>query len=328
MIIVTGDLHFSANPRNAYRDAFIDWLYKYADKTDTTDIIILGDLTDAKDEHGAELVNRVVGHLHALSKQCRVHILTGNHDYVNAESPFFEFSRFIPNVTWYSKPTVETLGIGNCLFLPHTHNWKKEWPPHLKKRYIDYVFTHCTVEGATGGFGHKLHGVPLDVFKNQRQVISGDIHGPQKVGNVTYVGAPYTINFGDDYVGRILQIQNGKVESVRVFLPQKELLVADSLAELKIRAKHQLRKGDIIKVEYNLKQHDQERWYDIKREIKEWGEERDYVMDSIVPVMEIQTTSYKKVDVASDDALITTYAKSVQASPQTLARGLKLAARS
>jgi DNA repair exonuclease SbcCD nuclease subunit len=324
--LVTGDLHFSANPLNAYRDKFVGWLYDRIENRGITDLIILGDLTDAKDEHGAELVNRVVGHLHALSRLCPVYILTGNHDYVNQESPFFAFVRRMDNIHWYNTPTQETTinDIGNCLFLPHTNDWAKKWPPVLKKKY-DCILTHCTVQGTTGGFGHKLSGVPVSLFDNQKWVISGDVHYPQEFDKFLYVGAPYTINFGDDYHGRVIEIKGGEWEGIPVKLPQKRLLVVSSIKELIL--KHELMKGDIVKVEYNLKQREQGRWYDIKAEIKEWGDKRGYVMHSIVPIIDVQTTAYKHVDLRTDDELITAYAKSVGVPTKTLERGINLASR-
>jgi DNA repair exonuclease SbcCD nuclease subunit len=323
--LVTGDLHFSANPLNAYRDAFIDWLCDRIEKRGVSDLIILGDLTDAKDEHGAELVNRVVGYLRELSFHCSIYIETGNHDYVSQQSPFFEFVQYLSNIHWFDMPTEEEFSdIGNCLFLPHTNDWAKKWPPALKKKY-DCVFTHCTVQGATGGFGHKLSGIPASLFDNQKWVISGDVHYPQEFDKFLYVGAPYTINFGDDYKGRVIEIESGKWEGIPVKLPQKRLLVTSSIRELLL--KHALMKGDIVKVEYNLKQREQGRWYDIKAEIKEWGDKRGYVMHSIVPIIDVQTAAYKHVDLRTDDELITAYAKSVGVPPKTLERGINLASR-
>lgn len=320
--LITADVHFSADPRNAYRFKFFDWLHKTVARYEVDDLIILGDITDAKDEHGAELVNEVVGRLSKLAKECRITIPTGNHDYVADGCPFFHFIHNIPNIRWIDTITTTSFpDIGSCLILPHTADWKKTWPKHLKHRY-DYVFTHCTFEGAAGGFGHKLSGVDPELFKNQSIVVSGDIHGAQSFKNIVYVGAPYTINFGDDYQGRVLLIDDGEHRSLNVDIPQKWLLVIDNLDELNEGA---FVPGDIIKIEYNLKRREQERWYDIKSKIQSWGQKIGCVIDAVVPLIDIQTKTYKNVDVQTDKELIKAYAKSVQASSKTLERGLSLA---
>lgn len=325
--LLTGDIHFSADPRNAYRFKFVDWLCKQIERYDVRDLIILGDITDAKDEHGAEFVNDVVDSLSRLAKKCRVTIPTGNHDYVADSNPFFRFVRHIPNIVWINQISVckfESIG-DNCLVLPHTKDWKKEWPKWLKNRY-DLVFTHCTFDGATGGFGHKLSGVDPKLFKKQSLVISGDIHGPQEFENILYVGAPYTINFGDNYTGRVLLVEDGQSQSMPVDIPQKRLCVADSLKDLR-EQQASLVVGDIVKIEYNLKRKDQEHWYDIKSEIQAWGQEHGFVIDAVVPLIDIQTKSYKNVDIQTDGELIEAYAKSTKASMKTLERGLYLADR-
>jgi hypothetical protein len=325
--LITGDIHFSADPRNAYRFLFVDWLCDAIKKYDVKDLIILGDITDVKDEHGAEFVNEVVEHLHRLSKLCFITVLTGNHDYVSDLCPFFRFVGYIPNIAWIDKITnMHIDDIGDCLFLPHTKDWKKEWTVPLKKER-DCVFTHCTFEGATGGFGRKLSGVPLDMFKKQSLVVSGDIHVPQRLGNVLYAGAPYTINFGNDYQGRVLLLDAGQCTPIDVDIPQKWLLVINGLNDLKRQKQPQLMKGDILRIEYELRRRDQEHWYEIKAEIQAWGRASGYDIDAVVPLIDIQTTPYKKVDIETDQELITEYAKSIGASSKTLQRGLYLSER-
>lgn len=106
-------------------------------------------------------------------------------------------------------------------------------------------------------------------------------------------------------------------------MPQKRLVIANYIEELdKFTG---LFEGDIVKVEFNLRRKDQERWYDIKSEVKKWGDKHGYAIDAVVPVIDIQTTPYKKIDLETDEQLITAYAKSVGAPGKTLERGLYLA---
>ena len=52
-------------------------------------------------------------------------------------------------------------------------------------------------------------GLPPSYFKRfSGQVISGDIHVPQTIGPVTYVGSPYSVRFNDSFEGRGLAIDS------------------------------------------------------------------------------------------------------------------------
>jgi predicted phosphodiesterase len=178
MRIVTGDLHLSHNPRDSYRFDFMTWLEKYARKRKPDQIVIAGDLTEEKDRHPAELVNKVVAHVHALAQICPVVALEGNHDYKDEGHAFFAFLSRIPNTRWISKPTV----IGDVLFLPHTNNYKRDWADIDLGAY-DTRVCHQTFTGASVGFGRALDGIPLDVLPRNGVTLCGDIHVPQTRGH-------------------------------------------------------------------------------------------------------------------------------------------------
>src|ERR1700678_2446598 len=126
-VLVTGDIHWSENAKEDYRHQWVKWLVTTIQKKEATTLIILGDLTNSKDRHDAWLTNKVADHIHELSNICKVIIQMGNHDYLATDNPFFEFLRFIPNVRWIGVPTsFQVEDIGNCLFLPHTRNYKKD----------------------------------------------------------------------------------------------------------------------------------------------------------------------------------------------------------
>lgn len=324
-ILATADLHFSAAPGNRYREAFVPWLSAELKRRKADELIILGDLTDEKDGHTAWLVNRVVGFIAEWSNIVPVVVVTGNHDYVNANIPFFEFVRHIPNVDWLREPLEDSRPeLGKTLFLPHDRNYAEKWPPILKGRSFNHIFTHCTVEGSNGGHG-RLAGVPLKLFEGQGRVISGDVHIPQEVKNVTYVGAPYTCKFGDDYEGRVLFIDNkGKIAGIPVGIPQKWLKVATSVKDLE-KTKTPFIAGDIVRVRMQLPRADYERWNEIKRDIERWGDDNDLI---VTAVPEVETTqnpkTYKRVDLGTDEELVTAHAKRAGLPRETEKRGHEL----
>ncbi len=245
-VLFIADLHLSDNPRDLYRDHFMRDLPNLLDKYKVHDLIVLGDLTEEKDRHSATLTNMVVHHMVACAKECRVHILKGNHDYVDEEQPFFEFLHHFPTIDYHSTISEQQIRtIGRCLFLPHTHNHQRDWKGIDFDRY-QYVFAHQTFHDADIGHGRiASDGIPLIAFKNGPVIISGDVHIPQRIQNLYYVGAPYTIDFGDDYQGRLLLHDADKLTSINIHTPQKKLVVITEMKDFKERI---VQAGDVIKV--------------------------------------------------------------------------------
>jgi predicted phosphodiesterase len=219
--LVTADIHISKNPIDAYRLAFLkENLPVLVDKYKPNELLVLGDITQEKDQHPASLVNEVVGAFHNLAKRCKVIILQGNHDASAVEYPFFEFLNYIDNIQWIRTPTEEA----NCLYLPHTRDHKKDWQG-LSFEDRDFIFAHNTFTGAKVN-GQTLSGIPATVFPDDACVLSGDIHEPQTLGSVTYIGSPYAVNFGDDFPFRVLLLDDLEVKSIKVRGTQKRLIKA------------------------------------------------------------------------------------------------------
>lgn len=284
--LFTADLHLSEQSRDKYRD---DWMLKLPDlakKHKCNQVIIGGDLSEEKDEHRAWLVNRVAYHMHRLTEAgMHVIIYTGNHDYVDEDEVFWTFLAFQPNVTFVTRPTALTIGgLGKCLFLPHTRDWKRDWSGEMLNRRYAYIFAHQTFAGSVADSGYHIErGVPTDIFCKGECVLSGDVHTPQRVGPVEYVGAPYTVDFGDDYEPRVLLLSNGSFVSVPCSGPQKRLL---EISDVKQLAKDKTcGAGDIVKVRVTIKGVAPSDWQPIADGVNAWAEKRKLNLHSIQPVI-------------------------------------------
>ena len=210
--LISADLHFTDNPRDEHRWNLIPWIAAQVSKYSVDEVLLLGDITDAKDRHSSRLVNRLVIELYKLASACSLYILAGNHDSLDPTCPFFGFMHLLPSVTFITTPSSIELGLGECLFLPSTHDWRTDWKGIDFNDY-DYVFTHATFDGCTSESGIVLNGgIPPSVFKDFKgKVVSGDIHMPQKMGkNIEYVGAPYRVRFGDIFTPRVLLLDHDK----------------------------------------------------------------------------------------------------------------------
>jgi DNA repair exonuclease SbcCD nuclease subunit len=312
--LVTGDLHLSENPRDQYRFKFMDWLVQTVRDRPISTLIIVGDLTEEKDRHSAWLVNEICRYIHKLSKYAHVWVLKGNHDYLVSDNPFFQFLGRIENITWINEPTKFPPG---SLFLPHTRQHEKDWAGWLDTGY-EYIFCHNSFEGAMDN-GHALKGIPLTVFPKGSKIISGDIHTPQTIGPLTYVGAPYSVKFGDSYAGRVLLRDGSKITSLPYDGPQKRLFEIYDTKELK---NLDARKGDLIKLRINLKSDQYDDWPNIRQTIRDWAAEHGYDL-TLAPVMERKPRTYKQIDIKSDEQLIRSFAKRTDMSKSVLASGLE-----
>jgi Calcineurin-like phosphoesterase len=314
MKLITADLHFSATPRDAYRLQFLHKRLPALLKTYKVEqLMILGDMCEVKDQHGAWLVNQIVDGLAEIAKTVSsIVVLMGNHDFLQEGHPFFRFTKHIPNVVYRDRPRL----VNGNLFLPFTSTPEKDWPA-IDMKGAKRIFTHMTFDGATGGFGRKLEGASLDLLPKV-PIISGDVHTPQKFANLTYVGAPYTVDFGDDYAGRVLLLDDKRLSSVVVGGPQKRLIKAPTLAGA--------RAGDVVRVEVPIKAKDYSHWSERHEQIRKWADEAGVTLDSVVPV--IIDASERAVNKAklqraaiNDDALLTEYGKAKKIDERTLAIG-------
>jgi hypothetical protein len=296
--LVTADLHLSPYERDRYR---MDALGKLADRAraaGVTRTIILGDLTEQKDRHVDRLVNAVVDHIRAFAELGPVLISQGNHDYsTDPDIPFFGFLRHVHDVRWIGRPTgLDLKGVGQVLFLPHTRDHTRDWKG-IDLRGYEYIFAHNTFAGASVGFGRKMDGIPTKVFPKKARVISGDVHIPQVLDCVEYVGAPYLVDFGDDYKPRVMLIDGDDVESMDLSgEPQKRLVEFDSADDNWRAAK--VNKGDILKIRISLTRREAASWPELKAEAREWGVKRGCIVHAVIAeLIEDENGSGPRVEV-------------------------------
>lgn len=266
--IVTADLHLTDNPKHEYRWDLFPWLRKELKTHRVDSVFLLGDITDAKDRHSSRLVNKLVSEIRSLGSLCSVFILRGNHDYLEESEPFFKFLNMLPGVYFITEPFF-ALTTDSVLLLPNTRNYKKEWEP-LNFKHYKYIFTHQSYDGCISENGTKLGGIPPSVFKGiEGHVISGDIHVPQKVGkNITYVGAPYRIRFGDAYNPRVLLLGEGKQIDLHLETTSLELLDVTGVDDFAKRMERLPDKAK-LKIRVHLNRENFPDWPSIRKEIEE-----------------------------------------------------------
>lgn len=270
MILLVSDLHLNNKFEDNYRfdifDAIRDWCEKYH----INYIIFLGDLTNEKDNHSSKLVNKIVNGIFSLTAYCHVDILMGNHDYIDPEHPYFQFLEIIPDVEFIDTDFCQIVDGAFVLYVPHSKEFKM---PHIDATHkkLDYIFIHQCVDGAIAETGKRLTGVdisPLSDLKPSGGIWAGDIHKPQRVGAVTYVGAPYNIRFGDNFEGRciLLDPNDYSHKELKFNTPRKWSLTIRDAEEL--NSIDDLTENDFIKITLQLS----------KEEVPDWTEQKEQII--------------------------------------------------
>lgn len=247
--LLLADLHFDDKPENEYRFNLIRDLEKLVLEQDITNLAILGDLTEKKDNHSSVLVNKISNFICGITGLFKtVVLLKGNHDYIVEDVPFFKFLENYQNIIYiYDKPQL----VNGGYFIPHSKTFTIDKVPKGTK----FIGIHQTVQNAVANNDFKLSStLTVDQFdKFGLPVFSGDIHKPQHLGeNFEYVGSPYNIYFGDDFNGRIIIFDGKNFEEVITSFPRKYKINIDSKKCSEKYLMDLLKENDQIKVELNI----------------------------------------------------------------------------
>lgn len=326
--LITTDLHFTANPRDSYRWSLWPWLRKQCEKYDVQTLCILGDVTDAKDHHPNELVNRIVREIDACRAVVpRIIVLRGNHDYQTAGNPLLGFLSVMDGVTFVDKP-LDTSDEGEaCLFLPYTKNAVEDWKGFDFSHYR-FVFIHQTVDGSIASNGQKMQGDRFPDMSAAGKVYAGDIHVQQVINGVEYVGSPYHVHFGDSFKPRcVLLDAHGRPEDLHFRTIQRVTLNVD--AGVMDSDMQSLRKGDQVKLRAHLKASEVPDWLSIKREALKMLKDREvevFGVELIVPKTRrrFNDDSAPKLSAASPEGIVLNFVEMEDIGADALDVGLDL----
>jgi DNA repair exonuclease SbcCD nuclease subunit len=324
MRIILADLHLTNNSLDEYRwswlNKFTEWLLNYAEsrhkkkKEVVTEVIILGDLTENKDKHTESLVNRFIDVVTKWYDANNIHttIIAGNHDGIDSRRPFFRFVNMSEYVKmYYDRPVIDDED--NILYLPHSRTPVDDWE-EIKKhvKTSKYIFMHQSVDGAKTSSGFEMEdSVPSNYFKHSKaKIFSGDIHVPQFINNVTYIGSPFPIYFGDNFEGRFALIDKNDVVTFK-HIPSihKWKLNVRNIKQIK---EVDIQKDDQLNVEYTIDRTEQHTWTNIRDEIREYVKKKRAVLVSlelIVPRSDVSLKhdSKKTKRLRSDTEFIKSY---------------------
>lgn len=319
--IVTADIHLVDDPNEEFRWKIFQTLREESLKSLPDEFVIVGDLTDAKNNHSDTLVNRIKDEIAELSDFAPVKILLGNHDYeADPSKAFFKFLGKMNNVTFIDEITEEE----DTLWLPHTRD-TAQWRDLDFTKY-KYIFTHQCYIGATAnnGYGLSVGTSPTIFGKTDAVIIAGDIHAPQRVGKVQYVGAPARFRFGDKYTPRILRMNGTRLHFTNVDVPLKHKITVDSPDDL---ATLGAGPDDIVRIELRINKDNAEEWKEAREAVRKRAAELGINVESIQMKKSVDTAQAGIVEDAeemSQEDVVRTYGKRNELSDDAISAGLAL----
>lgn len=274
-ILLTADWHLTDSLADEYRWRVFTEIRKVHAQGRLAHVFILGDLADKKDRHSSVLVNRLSEELLALQRleaAPAVHILIGNHDKSISGPPFWQALGHM-GLDVITEPTAVSVGRGrNVLCLPHAQDPLEAWKGTPWKKYWA-AFIHQTAKSAVSENGIELPGTALPIWPRGFSVYSGDVHVPQRIGVVEYVGAPHPIRFGDQYACRFLLLgaDAAQPEVVALQPMRKHVLRVASVEELEAA---NVTAGDQVKLLFTLLLEDAPTWQAVRTAAVIWAQER------------------------------------------------------
>jgi len=283
-MIVTSDTHFTSNAEDEYRWELFQDLSRLLKRDRDKHLYILGDLTDRRDRHPSDLVNRLVDSFTVLANEgVTITVLCGNHDRpLFSNKPYWSFLSLLPGVEFVRKP----LAAGRLLMLPWSADPYKDWGDITMELYTT-VFCHQTFDGARMAGNRIFEGKLIvdKLFHPKMRVYSGDVHVPQEMGRLVYIGSPHHIKFGDSYRCRVLALDDKYqiTEDVTLHPPSKHTIVVNNAEELKTAV---VNRGDAAKIRLVLPMSQMDTWVEQRDAIERWAKQNDVSLAGIEPTIE------------------------------------------
>lgn len=281
-MILSADWHITDIPTDEYRWMVFQHLSMMMLDTRDAELFILGDITDRKDRHSGGLVNRLVYEFKKLMEQgAAITCIMGNHDKPLQGPPFWRVLNALQgprgSIRFYDKPM--QVRNDELLLLPYADDPATAWKGYDLSDY-ECIFMHQLVTGVQTANGRSLENAKMPLLPRDVKIYAGDIHDPQKIGPVQYVGAPHYIKFGDRYPCRIIQL-NSDYDIINELMLRpmcKHMINVSSVTELEEIA---TAPGDQARIRISVSLNHLDDWPAEQERIREWAEKRRVTLASI-----------------------------------------------
>jgi len=320
MLLLFTDTHFDDNPDNEYRWDVFDGIHHLLSERPVTHVYHLGDICDRKDRFTGAFVNRLLTKMREVGERTPLTVLRGNHDNpLNGPAYFTFVNGLLPGVDYVTEPQVR----GKLALLPFSPDPKKDWED-IPFRNLLAAFMHITVTGAIAENGREMVGQDPSVLPRALKLYSGDIHNPQTLRNLTYVGCPHPVKFGDAFPCRMLlldEVDFSIVGEVELTPPRKRVLTLTSLQDLETV---EVTSGDQVRIRFDLDPTQIEDWGAIEARLEAWASEVGVAVAGIEGIVAGRTSQSEVDPETTPEALLKQFAQEEGISKGLLEVGLAL----
>lgn len=320
-ILLFTDVHLDESPDNEYRWDVFKHVHKILDSDSQIETVhCLGDFIDRKDRFSSEFVNRLVNELGNLGARVPFWCLMGNHDEPLNGTPFFSFINHRITNVWY---VMEPTNVGRIMLLPFARNPIKAWA-EIDFAPFKAAFLHATLSGAIAENGRALKGMNLPPLPARLRLYSGDVHNPQQMNNLTYVGCPHPIKYGDNFIPRMLVLDAHSLEIVKeipIETVRKRVIEITSVDDLK---RAQVLPGDRVKLRVSIPTSEVEELGAIESAIAVWSKKVGVTVATTEVTVESAVRSGEVDTEISPEEMLLEYAAIENITGSLLDLGLEL----
>jgi DNA repair exonuclease SbcCD nuclease subunit len=212
-IALISDIHFGCRGNSEkyltlMSDFFRTTLMNTIDDHKISDVRILGDLFDNRNTLNVRTINTVLDifNFYNINRpDVKFNILIGNHDqYYHNRSDINSINilKNIPNINIVDKICIEKINGKKIVMVPwlihETETYQKFTHMTDGDEKFDLLLGHFEIRGfeVTPGIIDTT-GLETNIFRNFKKVFSGHYHLRDTRGNLTYLGCPYQLSWGD-----------------------------------------------------------------------------------------------------------------------------------
>jgi hypothetical protein len=208
-VALLGDLHFGARGGslifdNYFKKFYSEFFFPYLKKHKIKHFIDLGDTFDVRKSTDTQILHTCMDYFFepvgALEES---HIIVGNHDvyFRNTNIPNTPelLLQDYPSIHVHSQIKDIVLDGRQITLCPwiNKDNYQ-DVMQHLELTDSEIVIGHLEFAGFAMYKGSKnTHGMDPKIFKKFKRVLSGHFHTRSTDGNISYIGAPYEMNWQD-----------------------------------------------------------------------------------------------------------------------------------
>lgn len=322
--LLAADTHFTDNQIDEYRWKVFDFLAEIVIKENVNHIYIMGDFVDRKDRHSGRLVNKLVDNLSLLKERTGslVSIIAGNHDSPIEGIHYWEFLNKYEGIHYITQPEFH---YGQIFVLPFSSNPIRDWKD-LPFKNAHAILMHQPVQGAFVDEYRKLEKAPVLPPLPNIPVFSGDIHRPQSLDNIVYIGVPHPVHFNEDWKHRVILIKDSKFKKYQeIYLStiRRSILEISSASELKDGFKE----GDQVRIRVKLDGKNLSNWPVEQQAVLDWAKKKGVFVASLEATIQgdaVKKEEKETIEIMNPEQILRQYGAQEKLSDDVIEMGLQL----